>query len=58
LRTLELYVFKRARSVFGVSASRVVHELDVAISDAEVDLARREVYDEAVDSGEGCVEDR
>jgi len=51
-----LEVLEGARAVFGVAASRVVQEFDVAVGDAEVDLAGGEVYDEAVDSGESCVE--
>jgi len=55
-RCFELEVLEGARAVFGVAASRVVQEFDVAVGDAEVDLAGGEVYDEAVDSGESCVE--
>lgn len=56
LRNSELRAWQCTRAVFGIAAFEIIQELDVAVSDAEVDLACGEVYDETVDSRESCVE--
>jgi hypothetical protein len=50
LRGIEFRRWECARAIFGVAALRVLHELNVAIGDSEIDLTRGEVYDETVDS--------